>query len=47
VLTDMNQGEGLITVEESAKGVLDVVAKSTIEDAGKGILSYDGTTFPW
>lgn len=41
------QGEGLITVEESAKGVLDVVAKSTIEDAGKAILSYDGATYPW
>ncbi|KAL8290359.1 hypothetical protein RQP46_002617 [Phenoliferia psychrophenolica] len=47
VSTDMNQGDGLITVQESATGVWAVVDKSTIEAGAKGILSYDGQTFPW
>ncbi|KAL8277265.1 hypothetical protein RQP46_010334 [Phenoliferia psychrophenolica] len=47
VSTDMNDGKDTITVAESAKGVLDAVAKATLEDGAKGIVSYDGTTVPW
>lgn len=40
-------GDGLITVLESATGVLDVLATLKIEDTPKGILSYDGSIAPW
>lgn len=38
---------GLISISESATGVLDVLDNLKIEDTSKGILSYDGTTIPW
>lgn len=44
----MNEGDGLISVEESATGVLRVIAGHKIEDGGRGIFSYDGKTiYPW
>lgn len=46
VATEANPGGG-ISVEESAKGLLDVVDKVKVGDGAKGILSYDGTTAPW
>ncbi|KAK4700082.1 hypothetical protein P7C70_g6172, partial [Phenoliferia sp. Uapishka_3] len=47
VATEMNTGDDLITVEESAKGVWDVAAKAELADGQKGIHSYDGTVAPW
>ncbi|KAK4699898.1 hypothetical protein P7C70_g6356, partial [Phenoliferia sp. Uapishka_3] len=47
VATDMNSGDDLITVEESAKGVWDVAEKAEIADGQKGIHSYDGSVAPW
>ncbi|KAK4697251.1 methyltransferase, partial [Phenoliferia sp. Uapishka_3] len=47
VATDLNSGDDLITVEESAKGVWNVVVKAGVEDGQKGIHSYDGSVAPW
>lgn len=48
VKTDMNPGEeGMISTEESAKGVLDQLEKLDIASTGKGILSYDGEVYAW
>ena len=47
VKTDMNWGPGTIPAEESAKGILAQLRKLDISSTDKGILSYDGTVFPW
>lgn len=43
----MNWGPGTIPAEESAKGILAQLGKLDISSTDKGILSYDGTVFPW
>lgn len=43
----MNPGEGTIPVSESATGIFKLVEGLKIEDGAKGILSYDGTIYPW
>lgn len=47
VATDMNTGAGTITPAVSAKAVFSVLSKMVISDCSKGILSYDGTIYPW
>jgi hypothetical protein len=38
---------GGITTEESAKSILNIVDKATIEKDGGVFRSVDGTTYPW
>jgi len=47
--TDMGRlgGTPAVKPHESAKGVLNVTEKSTLEDSGKKLFNYDGTIIPW
>ncbi|KAK4055889.1 chloride channel [Microbotryomycetes sp. JL221] len=46
VMTDMNAGQGAITVQEAADSAVKVFLSATPQDNMK-FLSYDGTTIPW
>lgn len=46
VATDMNAA-GVLSVTESANGLLDVLATLKIEETSKGMLQQDGTTEVW
>jgi NAD(P)-dependent dehydrogenase (short-subunit alcohol dehydrogenase family) len=37
---------GMIEMEPSVKGMIDVIAKTTLADTGR-FIQYDGTTAPW
>ncbi|KAF1326705.1 Short chain dehydrogenase, partial [Globisporangium splendens] len=46
VQTDMNKGEGEITVETSVNGLVSVIDKFTLEDTDK-LYNYTGEILPW
>uniref|UniRef100_K3XCQ1 Short chain dehydrogenase n=1 Tax=Globisporangium ultimum (strain ATCC 200006 / CBS 805.95 / DAOM BR144) TaxID=431595 RepID=K3XCQ1_GLOUD len=46
VQTDMNKGEGEITVETSVNGLVSAIDKFTLEDTGK-FYDYTGKILPW
>ncbi len=46
VKTDMGGPGGQISVEQSAEGLMDVIAKATPAQSGK-VLAYDGKALPW
>ncbi|KAL8276528.1 hypothetical protein RQP46_011076 [Phenoliferia psychrophenolica] len=47
VATDLNDHRGHLTIEESASGVLNVIATAQVETGSKGLLSYNGDVFGW
>lgn len=46
VRTDMGGPNGLISVEQSVSGMLDIIKGLTIADSGK-FIAYDGKIIPW
>ncbi len=46
VRTDMGGPSGLLSVEQSAKSIRELLGRVSIEDTGK-FFNYDGTVIPW
>jgi len=46
VRTDMGGSSGLLSVEQSAKSIRELLGRVSIEDTGK-FFNYDGTVIPW
>jgi NAD(P)-dependent dehydrogenase (short-subunit alcohol dehydrogenase family) len=46
VQTDMGGPSGLLSVEQSAKAIRELLGRVSIEDTGK-FFNYDGTVIPW
>ena len=46
VRTDMGGPSGLLSVEQSAKSIRELLGRVSIEDTGK-FFNYDGTVVPW